>query len=57
MLDGVYWYTGGEPVFVEVPAPTGGDLQAVLHKIIARTMKLLTRRGVLIEEQGPLLSG
>ena len=27
-------------------------LQALLHKIIARLMKLLTRRGVLVEEQG-----
>ena len=42
----------GEPHFVEVPAPTDEALQAVLHKIITRTMKLLTRRGVLIEEQG-----
>ena len=42
----------GAPIFVEVPAPTDEALHAVLHKIIARTMKLLTRRGVLIEEQG-----
>ena len=34
------------------PAPTDEALQAVLHKIITRLMKLLTRRGVLIEEQG-----
>ena len=53
MLDGVYRIgTDGEPVFVEVPAPTHEALQTVLHKIITRTMKLLTRRGVLIEEQG-----
>ena len=53
MLDGVYRLsTDGEPVFVEVPAPTHEALQTVLHKIITRTMKLLTRRGVLIEEQG-----
>jgi hypothetical protein len=32
--------------------PTDAALQTVLHKIITRTMKLLTRRGVLIEEQG-----
>ena len=51
--DGVYRRgTEGEPVFVEVPAPTDDALHAVLHKIITRTMKLLTRRGVLIEEQG-----
>ena len=53
MLDGVYHCdTEGEPVFVEVPAPTDEALQAVLHKIITRTMKLLTRRGVLVEEEG-----
>jgi len=38
--------------FVEVPAPTDEALQTVLHKIITRTMKLLTRRGVLVEEEG-----
>ena len=42
----------GAPEFVEVPAPTDQALQAVLHKIITRTMKLLTRWGVLVEEQG-----
>ena len=53
MLDGVYRRsTDGAPEFVEVPAPTDEALQAVLHKIITCTMKLLTRRGVLIEEQG-----
>ena len=41
-------------MFVEVPAPTDEALQAVLHKIIARTMKLLTRQGVLIEEEGSI---
>jgi hypothetical protein len=44
--------TDGAPVFVEVPAPTDHELQTVLHKIITRTMKLLTRRGVLVEEEG-----
>ena len=51
MLDGVYRRTDGEPVFVEVPAPTNEALRALLHKIIGRLMKLLTRRGVLIEEE------
>ena len=37
---------------VEVPAPTDEQLLAMLHRIIGRLMKLLTRRGVLIEEQG-----
>jgi hypothetical protein len=35
----------GEPECVDVPAPTDEALQAVWHKIIARTMKLITRRG------------
>ena len=53
VLDGVYRRgTDGTPVFVEVPAPTDEALQTVLHKIITRTMKLLTRRGALVEEQG-----
>jgi len=52
VLDGVYRRTDGEPVLVEVPAPTDEDLQALLHKIISRLMKLLTRRGVLVEEEG-----
>ena len=53
MLDGVYRRgTDGELELVEVPAPTVGALQAVLHKIITRTMKVLTGRGVLVEEEG-----
>ena len=40
------------PEFVDVPAPTGETLQAVLHKIITRTMGLLTRQGVLVEDEG-----
>ena len=36
VLDGVYRRTDGEPVFVEVPAPTDAALQALLHKIIGR---------------------
>ena len=55
VLDGVYRRgTDGEPVFVEVPTATDEALQAVLHKVITRTMKLLTRPGVLIEEQGSI---
>jgi len=49
----VYRRTDGEAVFVEIPAPTDEELQVLLHKIITRLMKLmklLTRRGVLIEE-------
>ena len=51
VLDGVYRRTGGEPVFVEGPTPTDEQLQALLHRIITRLMKLLTRRGVLVEEE------
>jgi len=47
----------GEPVFVEVPAPTDQAPQTVLHKIIMRmmkllTLKLLTRRGALVDGPG-----
>ena len=53
MLDGVYRSgTDSATVFTEVPAPTDEALRAVLHKIITLTMKLLTRRGVLVEEDG-----
>lgn len=53
VLDGVYRRrTEGAPEFVPVPAPSDAALQAVLHTIIVRTMKLLTRQGALIEEQG-----
>jgi len=33
----------GEPVFVEVPAPTDEALQAVLHKIIIRMTQAAPR--------------
>ena len=46
----MYRRTDGEPVFVEVPAPSDEALQALLHKITSRLMKPLTRRGVLVEE-------
>ena len=53
VLDGVYRHNAdGAPVFVEVPAPTEDALQTVLHKIISRLMKLLTRKGVVVEEEG-----
>lgn len=42
----------GVPAFVETLAPTDEELHTVLHKIITRMMKLLTRRGVLVEEEG-----
>jgi len=49
MLDGVYRRTDGEPVFVEAPAPTDEELQALLHRIITRLVKMLTRCGVFVE--------
>ena len=52
MLDGVYRTPEGEPVFQEARAPATGELQGLLVKIIKRIMKLLTRTGHLIEEQG-----
>jgi len=52
LLDGVYRITEGAPVFHAGRAPTGGELQALLSRIIRRLMKFLTRKGFLIEEQG-----
>ncbi len=53
LLDGVYRRSAdGEPQFVEVAAPSNETVQAVLHQIITRMMmKLLTRQGVLVQEQ------
>lgn len=52
VLDGVYRTCEGGPVFHAVPAPTIEALQALLVKIITRILRLLTRQGYLIEEQG-----
>jgi len=38
--------------FVEAPVPTDDELHALLHTVITRLMKMLTRRGALIEEIG-----
>ena len=55
VLDGVYKRgIDGAPDYVEVPEPTDEALQAVLHKIITRLMGLLTRREVLVEEEGSM---
>ncbi len=51
-LDGVYCATDQGPVFHPVRAPTDEQLHTLLHQIIKRIMKLLTRRGYLFEEQG-----
>ena len=53
VLDGVYRCgADGAPVRAEASAPTDEALHAVLHKIITHMMKLLTRRGVLVEAEG-----
>ena len=53
MLDGVYRGAGdGVPAFVEVAAPTDDVLHALLQTLITRLMKLLMRRGVLVEDMG-----
>ena len=50
MLDGVYRLTDRQPVFQAVSAPTFEQLQTLLTRIIKRVMKVLTRKGALIEE-------
>ena len=42
----------GVPVFVEVGAPSDDELHALLHTVITQLMKMLKRRGALIEEMG-----
>ena len=52
-LDGVYRSgADGVPTFVEAGAPSDDELHALLHTVITRLMKMLTRHGVLIEEMG-----
>jgi len=51
VLDGVYRCgADGVPDFIEAGAPTDDELHALLQTVIARLMKMLTRRGVLVEE-------
>ncbi len=52
VLDGVYRHTEGEPIFDAARAPTGDELAGLLDQIVARLMKMLTRSGHLVEEQG-----
>jgi hypothetical protein len=52
VLDGVYGSSAGVPVFHEARAPSIDELQSLLNRIIQRIVKLLTRTGYLIEEQG-----
>ena len=48
----MYRSSEGEPVFHEARAPSVAELEALLSRIIQRILKLLTRTGYLIEEQG-----
>ena len=52
MLDGVFRLTEGAPAFQPVRAPTAAQLQALLTRLIKRLMRLLTRQGYVVEEQG-----
>lgn len=51
--DGVYRCgADGVPGFIEAGAPSDDELHALLQTIIARLMKMLRRRGVLVEDMG-----
>lgn len=53
VLDRVYRCgADGAPTFVETEAPTDDELHALLQTDITRLMKMLTRRGVLVEDMG-----
>src|SRR4051794_33148957 len=52
VLHGVYRNSAGVPVFHEARAPSAAELKTLLNRIIQRIVKLLTRTGYLIEEQG-----
>jgi hypothetical protein len=52
VLDGVYQRTEGGPDFLEARGPSRAELAGLLGKIIARHLKMLTRLGYLVEEQG-----
>ena len=52
VLDGVYRRTEGEPDLQGTRAPNRAELEDLLEKIIARLLKVLTRLGYPLEEQG-----
>ena len=52
VLDGVYRRTEGEPVFQQARAPSRDELAGLLDKMIVRLMKMSTRQGYLVQEQG-----
>ena len=53
-LDGVYRMVEGKALFQVVPPPSEAQLQKLLHQIMQRLMKSLTRQGFLTEEEGTL---
>jgi hypothetical protein len=53
VLDGVSRCDAdGAPIFVEAAAPSDDELHALLQTIITRLLKMLMRRGVLVEDTG-----
>ncbi|WP_409981725.1 transposase [Roseateles sp.] len=53
VLDGVYRCDAdGAPVFIRADAPTDDELRRLLQTVVARLMKMLTHRGVMVEEMG-----
>ncbi len=52
VLDGVYHLSGDQIVFRRVAAPTQEELSQLLERLVKRLLKLLTRRGYLVEDQG-----
>ena len=53
-LDGVYRMVNDKPLFQVVLPPSEDQLQKLLHQIMQRLMKSLTRQGFLTEEEGTL---
>ncbi len=51
VIDGVYCLRGGKPEFQYVAAPSTEEMARLVKRIAKRVMKLLTRRGYLIEEE------
>jgi hypothetical protein len=53
VVDGVYrCVANGAPTFIKAAASSDEELHALLWTVIARFMKMLTRRGALVEEMG-----
>ena len=52
VLDGVYHRRGEQVEFRRVDAPTLDEISQLLDRLVKRLLKLLTRRGHLVEDQG-----